>query len=72
MVDKETLMKTLRDVFDAGRSQGSDEATALDWGSSPQYTPDEAFSDFMATWNPDSLVLRQILETLPDPAPLTP
>lgn len=72
MVDKETLMKALRDLFDAGRTQGSDESTSLDWGSRPQYTSEAAFNDFMANWNLESLPLREILEALPDPAPITP
>lgn len=69
MIEKESLMKALRDVFDAGRAQGNEEAMAHEWGSRPQQTPDQAFSDFMAEWNTESAALREILDTLSDPAP---
>lgn len=40
----------LRDAFEEGRRQGSDEATAFEWGSFPQQSADEAFSDLFEKW----------------------
>lgn len=69
MADKATFLKALRDAFNAGRKQGSDEATAYEWGSRPEQSADKAFADFMESWNPDSTVLRELLDTLPDQDP---
>ncbi len=55
------LIAAVRAAFDAGRSQGEDEATAFDWGGFPRQSRDEAFSDFFAEWNADSAPIRQLL-----------
>ena len=55
------LLDAIRAAFDAGCDQGSDEATAHEWGSSPQQSRDEAFADFMAEWNPDSAPIRALI-----------
>lgn len=55
------LRDAIRAAFDAGCEQGNDEATAHEWGSSPQRERDDAFADFMAEWNPDSAPIRALI-----------
>lgn len=52
------VLQAARSAFEAGCEQGSDEATAYEWGSGPQQTRASAWSDFMAEWNSDSAALR--------------
>ena len=44
---REKAKNDLRDSFDAGVEQGSDEATSYDWGGPPRRKRDEAFQDFL-------------------------
>lgn len=44
------MVAALRDAFEAGREQGSDEATAYEWGSLPNQKADKAFADLFAKW----------------------
>ncbi len=54
----------VREAFDAGISQGQEEATSFEWGSSPMQTANQAFAQFMAEWNPASKGLRDALAAL--------
>ena len=47
----EAMKAALRQAFDAGAEQGSDEATAWEWGCSPRQKRDEAFNDLFEEWN---------------------
>lgn len=48
---KDIFLAALREAFEVGAEQGSDEATAFDWGSRPSQSRDEAFADILAEWN---------------------
>jgi hypothetical protein len=45
------LKAALREAFEAGVEQGSDEAISADWGSCPSQSRDEAFGDLFEEWN---------------------
>jgi hypothetical protein len=65
MTDLRALIEAgARAAFDAGRDQGSEEATSFEWGSAPMQTADKAFADFMADWNSNSKPLREALAAL--------
>jgi len=51
MLTKQTLVLALKEAFEAGCEQGSDEATSYEWGSVPNRTKEEAFTDFLEEWN---------------------
>ena len=63
----DALREAIWAAFIAGVSQGSDEATAYEWGTTPQQSRQQAFDDFMADWNEDSAYLRSLID-----APLSP
>jgi hypothetical protein len=48
------LRAALREAFDAGCEQGSEEATSWEWGCFPRTNRDEAFGDLFETWNASS------------------
>ena len=50
-VTPEEMRAALREAFEAGCEQGSDEATAWEWGCSPRTKRDEAFGDLFEEWN---------------------
>lgn len=47
---KARMMLALYDAFQAGRQQGSDEATSYEWGQPPRIGADEAFNDLFEKW----------------------
>lgn len=51
----EQLAAALREAFDEGRVQGSDEATAYEYGARVSLKPGEAFDNVMADWNASSV-----------------
>lgn len=61
------VRQMLWEAFRAGIEQGSDEATAYDWGQLPRQPREDAFDDFMADWNPESALFRRMFP----PAPTT-
>lgn len=48
---RDKFIAALREAFDAGREQGSEEATAYECGAFPMQKPDAAFADLLAEWN---------------------
>lgn len=44
------FIRALRDAFEAGREQGSEEATAYEWGHGPRQNADEAFNNLLEAW----------------------
>lgn len=61
--DEAAVRKLIWEAFRAGMDQGSDEATAYEWGQPPRQTKDDAFADFMAEWNSESDTFRQMFPT---------
>ena len=59
----DALREAIWAAFIAGVGQGSDEATAYEWGTAPQQSRQQAFDDFMADWNEDIAYLRALLDT---------
>jgi len=59
-IEKSPLDNALRDLFRAGLSYGSAQATAYEWGSSPSQRWESAFNDFMAEWEPESAPIRAL------------
>ena len=44
------MILALYDAYQAGREQGSEEATAYEWGQNPRYNEQEMFEDLFREW----------------------
>ena len=62
-MEPDKIKEAIRAAFEHGCAQGADEAVAFEWGSRPNQSRGDAFSDFMADWEDDSKPLRDLLST---------
>lgn len=65
-MDRELIVKALREAYDVGIEHGRDIATSFEWGEYPRNSKDEVFNQLFETWNSEGENIRKLLDIAKD------